>query len=275
VTLTNASEKALPAGEVKLRALMDWKVSPPQQKTEALGPGKSAEFVFEVKLPDKSEAFIPNFVYPLLAEFFTGGIRTALYHGVVNVNVPLEGRELLLSDNWSDVNYPWAIWTGAEYQYLTKPKDNQEIRDRIYAYTGDRAPIYALQSEDRKGQHKYARYKDLSEVEILFDLKSRYDVSRLLVRRGNRYATETPNQIIVTCSKDGKAFSKPMSFTPKWEGEIAELKLTAPEDSRYVKIRFEFPNQYGCLDEVWIFGKLIPGQPVGKIWGTYPERKQQ
>ncbi len=266
VQIANPSDKALKPGQIVLRALTDWQVSAPCPTGE-VKPGAIGEYQFTVKIPQESKALIPNFVYPLIAEYEVEGKRQALVHSVVSVKMDLAGKELLLSDNWSAENYPWAIWTGVDYRYLTVPPEGSEIKDNTGFSYGDATVIGALLSGDRSDRRRYATFVKLPEVDVLFDLKNEYAVTRLLVRRAN--AGETPVLFKISLSGDGKEFSEPLIVKPDWQGGYAQIPLPQTVNGRYVKIQFTFPSGGpGVVDEVWIFGKLIPGKPFGKPWLT-------
>ncbi len=255
VQLVNPGMKKLNGGTLTLNALSGWKVSAPR-KTKALNPGGMDEFLFTVEIPKESKSFIPNFIYPLTADFELGGKRTAVTHSVVSLELPLENRELLLSDNWSTENEPWAVWTGADYRYLTIPdkEKKQSINDSLHTTLGDGTEVRALLSGDRYDRRKMAVYKNLPEVEVLFDLKKNFRLTRALVRRGRSSLSEAPVRIAASVSEDGKTFGPEVSALTEWTGPYCNVRF--PETTgRFLRLKFFFPGNTGNLDEVWIFGK--------------------
>lgn len=272
VQLANPNSSPLPAGTLRLRGLQDWKVSAPQ-KTRVLAGGEIAEYQFEVVIPKESSMFRPNFIYPLVAEFASEGRRRAVCHTVLSLVVDLNGRELLLSDNWNSANYPWAIWTGADYRTLSVPDKakGERITDTLHTTLGNGKKVYSLQSGDRADRLRSARYH-LPEAEVEFDLKKPYELTRLIIRRGNR-ALETPEFIEISSSMDGKQFTPPRRTVPVWNADCA--RIACDGKARYLRIKFhQKPGKSSCIDEVWILGRLTGGaeSPVPAGTSASPAR---
>ena len=264
VQIANPNDTRLREGTLALRAFQDWTVSPPQ-KTKPLDGGEIAEYQFDVTIPEKSGMFRPNFIYPLTAEFFPDGRRTAVTHMVVSIAVDLNGRELLLSDNWNSANWSWAVWTDADYRTLTEPDPakGERIADSLHTTLGHGKKVYSLQSGDRADRLRSAVYK-VPEAEVEFDLKNKYELTRLVIRRGNR-ALETPEFIEAALSADGRTFSAPVKVIPQWKADCTQIPLKGA--ARYIRIKFiQAPGKASRIDEVWILGKLIRGKESGTRW---------
>lgn len=256
VQVANPNKVALNPGKLKFRVLNDWTVSPAQD-TKTLKPGDIAEYEFTVKIPANSNHFIPHFIYPLVADFYQHDKRIAVTHSVVSIDVDLHGHELLLSDNWSQSNYPWAIWTGADYTYLSVPnKEKKEfIKDKLHTILGDNTKVYALQSGDRPDRLRSAEYH-LPEAVVQFDLKKCFDLTRIYVRRG-RGALNSPQKITVAFSTDGISYSKPLPMPLDWKADYGQLRLLHNIPARFIKIVFyQEIGKSSLIDGVWIYGKL-------------------
>ena len=97
-----------------------------------------------------------------------------------------------------------------------------------------------------------------------FDLKNEYELTRLVIRRGNR-ALETPEFIEAALSADGRTFSAPVKVIPQWKADCTQIPLKGA--ARYIRIKFiQAPGKASRIDEVWILGKLIRGKESGTRW---------
>lgn len=254
VQMVNPGEKEIAAGEVAVHALEGWLVSAPQ-KTAALAAGSTAEYAFTVMIPAESSKFRPNQIWPVTADLTIGDRRTSVMHAAVGLDVSSEGHDVLLSDNWSGENYPWVIWTGADYRWITAPDTNRQesIKDRLWTYHRSGTPVNALLSGDRSDRRCYLAIENMSEAIAEFDLKSVYSVSRILLR-GNGNLGQAPWKLAIASSEDGKEFSDWEEFLPEWNGPYADFRF-AVRRARYVRIRFSMSGKKCVMDEVWIFGK--------------------
>ena len=255
--LANPNNSTLRKGILRLRGLRDWNVSAPRKTTDLAG-GEIAEYQFDVVIPEESAMFRPNFIYPLVADFSADGKRMAVCHMVVSIHIDPTGREVLLSDNWNSANYPWAVWTNADYRTLTLPDKSKGewITDPLHTTLGHGKKVYSLQSGDRADRLRSARYH-VPEAEVEFDLKKEYEITRLIIRRGNR-ALETPDAIEVSLSQDGTHFTQPVRTIPSWNADTTQIHLKGI--ARHLRIKFiQSPRKTSCIDEIWIMGKRIRG----------------
>ena len=85
--------------------------------------------------------------------------------------------------------------------------------------------------------------KGLERVEVEWDLKAPYDVSRILVKRG----------------KGGQA-GCPLAFRCAFAPDEKGFCLAEPDErrrARFVRLSFELdPGRRTSLDDIWIFGYL-------------------
>lgn len=257
VQLANPGTTELPAGEIALRALADWKVEPAVQATPVLKPGEMREFVFRVTVPEMSPHFRPNFVYPLLAQFIVEGERRGVAHQSVAVRLDPTKFDYLLSDNAIDGRFPrdFTIHTGAEYIY--------NFPDELPEGHSFRDP--STNTEDGRAGNALTDGLDwwtrrvtfvMPEAEVVFDLKSVYTISAVNLRKGH---PAFPTGVEVEVSENGKHF-KPIAkaSTLTWdEGDWAMVK-TEPVKGRYVLVRIIYPSAAGgFLDELEIYGRPL------------------
>ena len=257
VQAVNPSAKEAAGGILALRAPEGWTVT----GEGSIGPlpvGGSVERVFKVQIPAESPAFIPNTPWPLVADFTAAGKRTAVFHAAVALDIEKEGHELLLTDNWSTDNYPWADWTGADYRWLDVPdaENGEAIKDDLWTYLPCGTDVYALLSGDRNDRRKFATIEKMPEATAEFDLKSVRDVTRVLVRYGGKppKLLNAPWKVSFEFSADGKTFGAWREFAPDWQGPYADFRFDA-EKARFVRVRFSSTGTSCVVDEVWIFGR--------------------
>ena len=253
VQIVNPGQTEIVKGEVAVHALEGWTVSAPQ-KTAALAAGASSEYTFTVTIPKDSPKFRPNQLWPVTADFTVGGKRTSVTHAAVGLDIPLAGREVLLSDNWTSENYPWAIWTGADYRWITEPNTNknEKIKDDLFTYHLCGTSVHALLSGDRGDRRRSATLENIPEAVAEFDLKAVCPVTRVLLR-GNGNAGLAPVKVSLAFSEDGKCFSDWKEFIPEWNGPYADFHFCETK-ARYVRVHFATNGKKCVMDELWIFG---------------------
>lgn len=96
----------------------------------------------------------------------------------------------------------------------------------------------------------------MPEAEVVFDLKSAYEVTAVNLRKG---APAFPNGIEVEVSEDGKSF-RTVAKAPKpdWDGGGWTMVKTEPAKGRYVLVRIKYPTtKGGYLDELEIYGRPL------------------
>ena len=100
--------------------------------------------------------------------------------------------------------------------------------------------------------------KGLERVEVEWDLKAPYDVSRILVKRGKGGQAGCPLAFRCAFSENGADWSEPerFDFAPDEKG----FCLAEPDErrrARFVRLSFELdPGRRTSLDDIWIFGYL-------------------
>ena len=247
VQAVNPSAKEAAGGVLALRAPEGWTVTG-DGRIGPLPAGGSTGCVFKVHVPAESPAFIPNTPWPLVADLTAEGKRTAVFHAAVALDVPTEGRELLLSDNWTSDNYPWVDWSGTDYRWLDVPdaEKGEAIKD---VREGRCNPLL---SGDREGRRRSVTISKMPEATAEFDLKSVREVTRVLIRRGDKL-TQAPWKVSLAFSADGETFGPWCEFLPDWQGPYADFRFDT-EKARFVRVRFSSPGAACVVDEVWIFG---------------------
>lgn len=257
VQLANPGTTELAAGAVTLRAPADWKAEPAKFDTAALKPGELREFTFQVTIPESSAHFRPNFVYPLVAEFTAGGARTGVIHQSVGMRLDPKKFDHLLSDNATDGRFPrdFAIRTGAEYIYNFPEElpDGQYVKDPSSNKTPGRSGNGLTDGLDWWSRRVTFA---MPEAEVVFDLKSAYEVTAVNLRKG---APAFPNGIEVEVSEDGKSF-RTVAKAPKpdWDEGGWTMVKTEPAKGRYVLVRIKYPTaKGGYLDELEIYGRPL------------------
>jgi hypothetical protein len=255
VQAVNPSVMEAAGGILVLKAPEGWTVTG-DGRIDALSAGGSAARVFRVQIPRESPAFIPNAPWPLVADFTEEGEgkRTAVFHAAVALDIPKEGHELLLTDNWTHENYPWGDWTYADYRWIDVPdtEKGEAIKDDLWTYLPCGTDVHALLSGDRADRRKFATIEKMPEATAEFDLKSVRDVTRVLIRRGGGLQ-KAPWKVSFAFSADGETFGPWREFLPDWQGPYADFRFDA-EKARFVRVRFSSPGAACVIDEVWIFG---------------------
>lgn len=254
VQLVNPSVKRMPGGTLRLRALGDWKVSAPEEAW-SVSAGGIKEYTFRVTVPEESKFFKPNFVYPLVAEFIRDGKRIAVENAVVSVKLDPRKYDYLLTDNPTREHNDrhFVLRTKADYSYVSVPGAGEWFRDPSNAKANGQSGM-ALTDGLNGRRHVVCKMRN---VEILFDLKKEFRITRLAVKRVD--SRTSPSALEISVGKDGKTFGAPVSVSKlEWNGEkYAEVPLK-PQDGRYVKVRFIFPDDRGGrVDEVEIFGRAL------------------
>lgn len=261
VQVANPSDSTLraqPSTVLKLNALTGWTV----REVRPLGDvpaGAIGEAVFEVGVPAEGDELRPNHVQPLTVDLFVEGRRVAVTHTVVQVDVDKRNRELLLSDNWVSADCLWSVWNGAEYRYLTQPnaEKGEAIDDRLWTTRANGQKVFALQSGDRADRLRYATYKNLPKVELEWDLKRSFDLTRLLFRRGKNGEKFDPVSVTCSFSVDGVSFDSSLTVPFACDEKGFCLVTLDPRRARYVRFSFDFgKRKRGQLDEIWLFGRL-------------------
>ena len=184
-----------------------------------------------------------------------GGKRTSVTHAAVGLDISMKGHEVLLTDNWTSENYPWTIWTGADYRWVTEPDTNRQekIDDGLWTYHLCGTPVNHLLSGDRSERRRYVTLENIPEAVAEFDLKADYPVTRVLIR-GNGNAGQTPWKVSLAFSEDGKAFSDWREFIPEWNGPYADFRFNETK-ARFVRVRFTTNGKKFVMDDLWIFGR--------------------
>lgn len=257
VQLVNPGTTEMPAGTILLRALADWKVEPGELPTPALKPGEMREFLFRVTVPETSSRFLPNFVYPLLAEFTGGDARRSVTHQSVAVHLDPTKFDHLLSDNATDSRFPrdFTIRTGAEYIYNFPDElpPGHSFRDPSSSSADGRFGNGLTDGLDWWSRRVTFT---MPEAEVVFDLKSSYTITAVNLRKGH---PAFPSGVEVEVSENGKRF-RPVAkaSTLTWdEGNWAMVK-TEPASGRYVLVRILYPSAAGgFLDELEIYGRPL------------------
>ncbi len=259
VQVANPSGKALDGAELRVRAIQGWKVDC-VEPLASVPPHSIAVARYRVTVGGDSPEMRPNHVQPIVADLFVGGKRVAVTHTVVQADIDKAGHELLLSDNWVSADCQWSVWTGANYRYLTTPdaEKGESIDDKRHTRRADGSDVFALQSGDRADRLKYALWKGMKTVELEWDLKASYDLTRLLVKRGRLDGKRDPVSVSYSLSVDGENWSEPVlaPFACDEKG-FCLIDLPKPEKARFVRFSFQCrPKAMTELDEIWIFGRL-------------------
>ncbi len=261
VQLVNPGVAKLPAGEVVLQTLADWRIKDASVKVPTLKPGEIREFTFDVTTPENSPHFKPEFIYPLVAEFKVNGERKAVIHQTVSILLDRTKFEHLLSDNRPDSRFPrdFTLKTGATYAY-NFPEGDQSFKDpSVGKHTGRAANGKALTD----GLDQWDRRASFTkpEMEVVFDLKESYAFTGVNLRRGTQ---PYPGAISVRVSADGKTFAPAIPETPfAWdESGWSMTKAEAPVNARYILVKVTFPTpKGGNIDEIEIYGKPLASTP--------------
>ena len=168
-------------------------------------------------------------------------------------------------------DYGSAIGLKAVYRLLSflEHPGGELLIQRLYRHLNlkDAAVVHSM----KKAAEMFSFPCDFPEAEVEFDLKKPYELTRLIIRRGNR-ALETPEFIEISFSMDGKQFTLPIRTVPVWNADCTRIACNGK--ARYLRIKFlQKPGKSSCIDEVWILGRLIastksaiptesPGSPV-------------
>ena len=185
----------------------------------------------------------------------------------MQADIDKAGHELLLSDNWVSADCPWSVWTGADYRYLSKPDEakGEQIVDTLHTRRADGSDVFALQSGDRSERLRHASWKGLERVEVEWDLKAPFDITRILAKRtveirklSDRKDAADPVAIAYSLSETGADWTEPvrLPFVCDAQG-FCDIELPEARRARFVRLAFECdPAKTTWLDETWIFGKL-------------------
>lgn len=266
VQVANPSGVALGGAELRVRALQGWTV----KCTSPLGevpPLSIAEARYEITVAGDGPEMRPNHVQPIVADLFVGGRRVAVTHTVVQADIDKAGHELLLSDNWVSADCQWSVWNGASYRYITQADEakGEQIVDTLHTRRADGSDVFALQSGDRSERLRHASWKGLERVEVEWDLKAPFDITRILAKRtveirklSDRKDAADPVAIAYSLSETGADWTEPvrLPFVCDAQG-FCDIELPEARRARFVRLAFECdPAKTTWLDETWIFGKL-------------------
>ena len=266
VQVANPSGKALSGAELRVRALQGWKV----KCVSPLGdvpPHSIGEAKYEVTVAMDGSEMRPNHVQPVVADLFVGGKRTSVTHTVVQADISKAGHELLLSDNWVSADCQWSVWNGASYRYLTKADESkgESIVDTLHTRRADGSDVFALQSGDRRERLRHASWTGLGRVDVEWDLRKAYDITRILAKRTveqrraiDRKHAADPLAVSYSLSKDGAEWTEPVRVKFACdENGFCDIELPEAQRARFVRLAFECnPAKTTWLDETWIFGRL-------------------
>lgn len=256
VQVANPGTAESKAGSVALRALADWKVAPAEFAVPALKPGELREFTFEATPPETSPHYRPNFVYPLVAEFKSGGEREAVIHQAAGMRLDPTKFDYLLSDNAADSRFPrdFTLKTGAEYVYNFPDElsSGQWFKDPCTGKENGRSGNALTDGLDWWTRLVIFA---MPEAEVVFDLKAEYNVTAVNLRKG---APAFPQSVDVEVSKDGNAFETvAKDAAPDWDEGGWSMVKTKPTIGRYVLVRIKYPKTGGYLDELEIYGRPL------------------
>ena len=268
VQAANPSSVPLEGASLRVRALKGWTV----RELAALGvvpPGGIAEARYEIEVGVDGPEMRPNHVQPVTADLFVGDRRVAVTHTVVQADVNKSVRELLLSDNWVSADCQWSEWTGASYRYADGERG---VDDKVHARRPDGSAVRALQSGDREGAAKYATWKGRDAVCVEWDLKGRYGVTRLLVKRGRFGGARDPASFSYSFSLDGKSWTPAAEVPFACDGKgFCEAAPAGRTDARFVRLAFNCREKDVVqIDEIWIFGMLPETARDVVVYGGTP-----
>lgn len=268
VQVANPSGQPLRGAKLRVRTLQGWKVT----CVSPLGdvpPHSIGEAQYEITVAADGPEMRPDHLQPIVADLFVGGTRTAVTHTVVQADISKAGHELLLSDNWVSADCPWSIWNGATYRYLTQPdaEKGERIVDTLHTRRADGSDVFALQSGDRRERLRHASWKGLGRVEVEWDLKKAYDITRILAKRTvelrkreDRKDAVDPLAVSYSLSSTGADWTEPVrvAFVCDEDG-FCDIELPEALRARFIRLAFECDSaKTTWLDETWIFGKLPP-----------------
>ena len=206
VPLVNPVRQEAPEGKLRMLALRDWEVKPPSAATPKLTGFGRAEFQFTITPPGEHEKLDPDWLYPLVAKWNDGSKDAAVCTTNVQLAVDRSRLPHLLSENtsYSDAS-PQKIKTGATYTYLAPDRDT-----RIDPCVGkkDHPAEDALTNGAKGWWTSQARFSGSKLADVLFDLKSEYEVMRVKLAKG---AKAWPEGFKVLTSRDGKSFAEQAS----------------------------------------------------------------
>lgn len=255
VQLVNPVAKEASEGKLRLLSLRDWKVEPRSVVTPKLTAFGRAEFQFTVTPPAEHEKLNPDCLYPLVARWSDGEKDKAVCGTNVQLAVDRSLLPHLLSENtsYSDTS-PWKIKTGATYTYLAPDKSKRKD-----PCVGKHPAEDALTNGAKGWWTSQAIFSKANLVDVLFDLKSDYEIIEVKLARG---APSYPEGFTVLTSSDGKTFTKQASVSAKKQGWKENKWLSGKLNhvpAQYVRIQVHMPGG-GYIDEIEIWGRRMRKQ---------------
>ena len=255
VEMVNPVDRSLASGKLRVIVAPGWKVSPPVIDTPALTGAGWAEFTFEVTPPppDDDGPLKPDWLYPLVARWGTGGTETAVCTAQVQVALDKQRLPHLLSGNERPKGYPYQIKTGATYTYLAPGKDKKwgdPCNNGNKGHTGN-----ALTDGAGPTWGHLAIYSGVRVVDVVFDLKASYEILR--VKLAKAPSPGFPKGFTVLVSEDGKTYKAVATVMAgrerPWKGIWLESDLLGGQ-GRYVRVQIHMPGS-GYVQEVEIWGR--------------------
>ncbi len=261
VRLANTTAGELTPGTLRLITRAGWTVTPASQPTGAVARGQFKDYEFEVTPDPDDMRLTPDRLSPIVARWNDGKSDAAIISAIVEAVPAPEKTRRLLSDNASfPASYPYQLKTGAQYLYLAPiaaqiadperdgfgKTSGRSLLNGFASFTGtrDSQPFW-----NNRGCH--AQYKSAA-VEIVFDLQASHELSDLVVVAGP--GENKPVRVTAATSVDGKTYASAGEMAPARPRHEMTLKLNHP-NARFVRVKVEWSQPGGTLDEVEIWGR--------------------
>ncbi len=258
VQLCNTTGNTVSPGELRAAVPPAWTVEPSVVRTKSLECDGVTTASFRVTPPADDPETKPDWLYPLVVRWNDGTGDKSIIS--TNVEVAANPAFLLTSNTAYPAEYPFKIPTGATYRWII-PADGgaKDPLAESQTHPANTALVNGFGWTGRDGSRMsavneggfYAKV-NAPVAEVVFDLKTPRSLSRLNVVLGP--GKVLPDSVVAMVGNDGTNYSGPVPL--RFAGSVLELtSAISGQTGRYVKLRFQWPQAGGTVDEIEIWGK--------------------